>query len=77
MSSNPHEELVEASRVEEERKSRAAEFELRARNMGITDERVVAEKVEILEGVWAAQQAGNEIQYYAGVLLDAATGAGQ
>ncbi|KAG0642336.1 hypothetical protein HOY80DRAFT_1036897 [Tuber brumale] len=54
--------LAEASRMEEERRLRAAEFELRARNMGITGERSVAEKVAIWEGMWAAEQAGNDIQ---------------
>ncbi|KAG0135471.1 hypothetical protein HOY82DRAFT_600264 [Tuber indicum] len=62
MSRNPHEELAEASRAEEERRFRAAEFELRARNMGITEERSVAEKVAIWEGIWVAEQTGNEIQ---------------
>ena len=33
--------------VGEERRSRIAEFELRARSMGITDENVVAQKVAI------------------------------
>ncbi|KAG0642343.1 hypothetical protein HOY80DRAFT_1036921 [Tuber brumale] len=67
--------LAENNRAEEERNSRTAEFELRARNMGITGERSVAEKVAIWEGMWAAEQAGNNIQYGAGILLDAATGA--
>jgi len=37
-------------------KSRAAEFESRARSMGITDENLVAQKVAIWEGMWTAQQ---------------------
>ncbi|KAG0642345.1 hypothetical protein HOY80DRAFT_1106725 [Tuber brumale] len=75
-----HERLLHAledNRAEEERNLRTAEFELRARNMGITGERSVAEKVAIWEGMLAAQQAGNDIQYDAGILLDAATGADQ
>ncbi|KAG0642339.1 hypothetical protein HOY80DRAFT_1134598 [Tuber brumale] len=59
---NLHKELAEANRIEEERRSRIAEFELRARNIGETGERSVAEKVAIWEGMWAAEQAGNEIQ---------------
>ncbi|KAG0642344.1 hypothetical protein HOY80DRAFT_642908 [Tuber brumale] len=73
-----HERLLHAledHRAEEDRNLRTAEFELRARNMGITGERSVAEKVAIWEGMWAAEQAGNDIQYDAGILLDAATGA--
>ncbi|KAG0135467.1 hypothetical protein HOY82DRAFT_600260 [Tuber indicum] len=54
-------ELAEASRAEEERRPRTAGFELRARNMGITGMKLVAEKVAIWEGMWAAQQAGNDI----------------
>ncbi|PUU83355.1 hypothetical protein B9Z19DRAFT_1119396 [Tuber borchii] len=63
----------EYSRAEEERKSRAAEFELRAKSMGITEEKFIAQKVAIWEGMWVAQQSGDEIEYYAGVLLNAAT----
>jgi len=53
--------LVEASRAEEERKSRTAEFELRAKDMGITEERFVAQKAAIWEGMLAAQQNGDDI----------------
>ncbi|KAG0135479.1 hypothetical protein HOY82DRAFT_600276 [Tuber indicum] len=67
--------VLEDNRVEEERKSRNAKFESRARKMGITEEGSVAEKVAIWEGMWAAEQAGDDIQYGAGILLDAATGA--
>ncbi|KAG0642340.1 hypothetical protein HOY80DRAFT_1036903 [Tuber brumale] len=77
MPSSPHEESAGAGGVEEERRSRATEFEMRARSMGITGERLVAEKVAIWEGMWAAEQTGNDIQYGAGILLDAATGVGQ
>ncbi|KAG0135474.1 hypothetical protein HOY82DRAFT_600270 [Tuber indicum] len=75
-----HERLLTAledSRAEEQRLSRTAEFESRAKNMGITDERSVAEKVAIWEGMWAAEQAGNDIQYHAGTLLDAASSANE
>ncbi|KAG0135476.1 hypothetical protein HOY82DRAFT_600273 [Tuber indicum] len=66
---------LEEDKVEEERMSRTDEFKSRAKNMGITDESFVAEKVAIWEGMWAAEQTGNDIQYGAGILLDAATGA--
>ena len=40
-------ELVEDTNVEEEKKSRAAEFESRARNMRITEVKLIAQKVVI------------------------------
>jgi len=45
----------------EERRSRTAEFESRARSMGITDENLIAQKVAIWEGMWAAQQSGDSV----------------
>ena len=53
--------LVEGNKAEEERKSRAAEFELRAKSVGITEEKFVAQKVAIWEGMWAAKQSGDDI----------------
>ena len=53
--------LVENSNTEEARKSRAAKFELRAQNMGITEARFVAQKVAIWEGMWATKQNGDDI----------------
>ena len=46
---------------EEEGNSRTGEFELRARSMGITEEKLIAQKVAIWEGMWAAQQSGDDI----------------
>ncbi|PUU82330.1 hypothetical protein B9Z19DRAFT_1061935 [Tuber borchii] len=69
--------LVEVTKAEEERNSRIAEFEVRAKNMGITEEEFVAQKVAIWEGMWVAKQNGDDIRYCAGVLLDAATGGDQ
>ncbi|PUU84249.1 hypothetical protein B9Z19DRAFT_1118131 [Tuber borchii] len=73
--------LVEDDKAEEERESRAAEFELRAKNMGITEMKFVAQKVAIWEGIWADKQNGDDIggwlQYDAWVLLNAATSADQ
>ena len=43
------------------RKSITAEFEFRAKNMGITGEKFVAQKVEIWEGMWAAKPSGDDI----------------
>ena len=40
---------------------RTAEFELLARNMEITEEALVAQKVAIWEGMWAAEQSGEDI----------------
>ena len=45
----------------EERNSRTVEFELRARSMGITEESLVAQKVAIWEGMWAAEQNRDDI----------------
>lgn len=53
--------LVEVNNAEEESNSRAVEFEFRARNMGITEEKFVAQKVAIWEGMWAAKQNGDDI----------------
>ena len=35
---------------------------MRARGMGITEEALVAEKVAIWEGMWAAEQSGEDIK---------------
>lgn len=40
---------------------RTAEFELRARNIGITLEALIAKKVEILEGMFVAKQSDDSI----------------
>ncbi|PUU81124.1 hypothetical protein B9Z19DRAFT_653447 [Tuber borchii] len=53
--------VIENNTAEEERRSRIAEFELRARRMGITDENLVAQKVAIWEGIRAAEQNGDSI----------------
>jgi len=47
--------------AEEERRSGIAEFELRARSVGITDENLIAQKVAIWEGIRAAEQSGDSI----------------
>ncbi|KAG0129179.1 hypothetical protein HOY82DRAFT_611037 [Tuber indicum] len=41
--------------------SRAARFESLARNMGITDESLVAQKIAIWEGMYVAEQSGDSI----------------
>jgi len=41
---------------------RTAEFELRTRNMGIAKEALVAHKVAIWEGMWAAKQTGKDVE---------------
>ncbi|KAG0642342.1 hypothetical protein HOY80DRAFT_1036920 [Tuber brumale] len=70
-------ECPEDNKAEEERELRTAEFESRAKSLGITEEKSIAEKLAIWEGMWAAEQAGNDIQYGARILLDAATNADQ
>jgi len=41
---------------------RTAEFELRARNMGITEEALVVQKVAIWEGMWATKQCSKDVE---------------
>ena len=53
--------LVEGSNLEEERESRIVEFELCAKNMGITEEELIAQKVAIWEGMWVAKKSGDKI----------------
>ena len=40
---------------------RTAQFELRAKNLGIIGEKLVGQKVAIWEGMWAAQQIGDDV----------------
>lgn len=54
--------LVEVTKAEEERNLRTAEFEVRAKNMGITEVEFVAQKVAICEGMWVARQNGDDIR---------------
>ena len=53
--------MVEDNKAEGGRASGTAEFELRARSIGITEAKFVAQKVAIWEGMWAAKQNGDEI----------------
>ena len=43
------------------RKLRTAQFELRAKNLGIVGEELVVQKVAIWEGMWTAQQIGDDV----------------
>ncbi|PUU72822.1 hypothetical protein B9Z19DRAFT_1136613 [Tuber borchii] len=52
---------LEDNKAEEEKQSRAAEFELRAKSMGITEAKLVAQKVAIWEGMFAARQNDDDI----------------
>jgi len=45
-----------------QRRLRTAEFELRAINMGITEKALIAQKVDIWEGMWTAKQNGEDIK---------------
>jgi len=54
--------VAEDDRAEEERRSRTAEFESRARSMGITNEQLIAQKVAIWEGMWDAQKNNDSIR---------------
>ncbi|PWW73245.1 hypothetical protein C7212DRAFT_346973 [Tuber magnatum] len=51
----------EKNRVRAQKVSRAAGFELRARDMGVTEKVLVAQKVAIWEGMYAAKLNGDSI----------------
>ncbi|KAG0129178.1 hypothetical protein HOY82DRAFT_611035 [Tuber indicum] len=69
----PAQRKREANRVRARKVSRATMFERRAKNLGVTEERLVAQKVAIWEGMYAAKQSGDSIGYDAWVLLDFCT----
>ena len=48
--------------MREQKRLRTTEFELRAREIGITEESLIAQKVKIWEGMWDARQHGDDIQ---------------
>ncbi|PUU72545.1 hypothetical protein B9Z19DRAFT_1137296 [Tuber borchii] len=51
----------EANKAKTQKKLRASKFELRARNMGITEKSLIAQKVAIWEGTYAAEQSRDSI----------------
>ncbi|KAG0641789.1 hypothetical protein HOY80DRAFT_1038320 [Tuber brumale] len=51
----------ETNRVRAQKVSRSARFALRARDMGVTEESLVAEKVTIWEGMYAAKESGDSV----------------
>jgi len=53
--------VIEDNRAEEERQSKTAEFKLRAKDLGIAEEKFVAQKTAIWEGMWAAKRNGDAI----------------
>ncbi|KAG0638351.1 hypothetical protein HOY80DRAFT_1078746 [Tuber brumale] len=60
----------EANSMEAQKVARLDGFELRARNMGITEKASVTQKVTIWEGMYAAKESGDSIDHDAWVLLD-------
>ena len=58
----PTQRRREANRAKTQRKLRTAGLEQRARNMGITEEALVSQKVAIWEGMRAAEQHGKDIE---------------
>lgn len=58
----PTQRRREMNRAKVQKRLRTAGFERRVRNMGITEEVLVAEKVAIWEGMWASEQNGEDIQ---------------
>ncbi|KAG0641788.1 hypothetical protein HOY80DRAFT_1110772 [Tuber brumale] len=57
----PEQRKREANRVRAQKVTRAARFERRAWNVGVIEERLVAQKVAIWEGMYAAKQSGDGI----------------
>ncbi|KAG0641797.1 hypothetical protein HOY80DRAFT_1134987 [Tuber brumale] len=55
----PAQRKRESNRMRARKVSRAARFKSRARNMGITEESLVAQKIAIWEGMYAAEQSGD------------------
>ena len=56
---------------------RTVEFELRAKNMGVTEKALIAQKVAIWEGMYAAEQSGDSIGVgilYSAPFLEAVVG---
>lgn len=58
----PTQRRREANRAKAQKRLRTAGLEQRARNMGITEEALVAQKVAIWEGMRAAEQHGKDIE---------------
>ncbi|PWW73248.1 hypothetical protein C7212DRAFT_346978 [Tuber magnatum] len=56
---------MRARKVREQKALKAARFELRARNMGIREKELAAQKVAIREGMHAAKQRGDSIGFNA------------
>jgi len=48
--------------VKTQKRLRNAEFEQRARDIGITEKALIAQKVAIWEGMWTAKQSGRDIE---------------
>ncbi|KAG0633642.1 hypothetical protein HOY80DRAFT_1063040 [Tuber brumale] len=69
----PAERKREANRARSQKVLRTVEFELRAREMGITERASVEQKVAIWEGMYATEQNDDTIEYFAWVLLDFCT----
>ncbi|KAG0129177.1 hypothetical protein HOY82DRAFT_611032 [Tuber indicum] len=57
----PAQRKREARKMRARKASRAAGFELWARSMGITEKKLIAQKVAIWEGMYAAKQSGDSI----------------
>ncbi|KAG0633643.1 hypothetical protein HOY80DRAFT_1026243 [Tuber brumale] len=58
----PAQRKREANRIKAQTMLRTVEFELRAREMGITERVLVDQKVAIWEGMRAAEQSGDSIE---------------
>ncbi|PUU83371.1 hypothetical protein B9Z19DRAFT_1119451 [Tuber borchii] len=57
----PAQRKHEARKAKARKMLRTVEFELRARNMGVTEKALIAQKVAIWEGMYAAEQSGDSI----------------
>ena len=57
----PAQRKRDARKAKAQKLLRTAEFELRARNMGIIEKSLIAQKVMIWEGIYGAEQSGDSI----------------
>jgi hypothetical protein len=52
---------LRAKKLAQQRTSRAAAFMMRAKEMGITDATLIADKLAIWEGIWGDKEKGDSI----------------
>ena len=58
----PAQRKREANQAKARARLRTAKFRQRAKNMGITEDALISQKVAIWEGIWVAEQNREDIQ---------------